>query len=73
MFGYLGPASLLAWVVERAGLERHPTPTPTSALLSSLCPYLAVLDSVCPCPTSYLHLLPYKSRNVSFFSHSLID
>ena len=41
--------------------------------LVSLRPYLAVLASVCPCPTSHLHSLPYKSRNVSFLSHSLID
>lgn len=26
-----------------------------------------------PCPTSHLHPLPYKSRNVSLLSHSLID
>lgn len=66
-----GADSPSAWDVERAGLERHPTPTP--AWLPSLRPYLAVLASVCPCPTSHLHSLPYKSRNVSFLSHSLID
>lgn len=69
--GYLGADSPPAWDVERAGLERHPTPTP--AWLPSLRPYLAVLASVCPCPTSHLHPLPYKSRNVSFLSHPLID
>ena len=69
--GYLGADSPSAWDVERAGLERHPTPTPPR--LPSLRPYLAVLASVCPCPTSHLHSLPYKSRNVSFLSHSLID
>lgn len=70
VFGYLGTPLLQPGCGENR-LERHPTLTLAS--LPSLCPYLAVLALVCPCPTSHLHPLPYKSRNVSSLAHSLID
>lgn len=66
VWGYLGLA-LPQPGVGRVGLPGLPAPAEPG--FWALSPYLAVLASL-PCPTSHLHPLPYKSRNVSLLSLS---